>query len=134
VCSVAKASKISLPHHISLTKNGLSKRKETKFSFLVPKGKDRRHPYHTWISNVWSFKVQHKVFVFPYFLMWQKKMSCITIWSAWSYMSSGKSKVLNMQFLYYMITIMCALNLQPATCHLQIRHFLSKICNFTNPR
>ena len=25
------------------------------------------------------FKVQHKVFVFPYFLMWQKKMSCITI-------------------------------------------------------
>ena len=41
VCSVAKTSKIFLPHHISLTKNGLSKRKKTRFSFLVPKGKDR---------------------------------------------------------------------------------------------
>jgi hypothetical protein len=41
VCSVAKTSKNYLPHHISLTKNGLSKRKETRFSFLVPKGKDR---------------------------------------------------------------------------------------------
>jgi hypothetical protein len=41
VCSVAKTSKISLPHHISLTKNDLSKRKETISSCLVPKGKDR---------------------------------------------------------------------------------------------
>ena len=37
MCSVAKTSKISL------TKNGLSKRKET--SFLVPKGKDRRQTH-----------------------------------------------------------------------------------------
>jgi hypothetical protein len=28
--------------------------------------------WKTWISNLWSFKAQHKVFVFPYFLMWQK--------------------------------------------------------------
>jgi hypothetical protein len=45
VYSVAKTSKVSLPHHISLTKNGLSKRKETRFSFLVPKGKDRRQTH-----------------------------------------------------------------------------------------
>jgi hypothetical protein len=53
-----------------IAKNGLSKRKETRFSFLVPKGKDRRQT-HTILefSNVWSFNVQHKVFVFPYFLM-----------------------------------------------------------------
>ena len=70
VCSVAKTSKISLPHHISLTNNGLSKRQEIRFSFLVPKGKDRRQT-HTILefSNLWSFKVQHKVFIFPYFLM-----------------------------------------------------------------
>ena len=44
--SVAKTSNtIFLPHHISLTKNGLSKRKETRFSFLVPKGKDRRQTH-----------------------------------------------------------------------------------------
>jgi hypothetical protein len=40
VCSVALTSKISLPHHISLTKNGLSKRKETRFS-LKEKTDDR---------------------------------------------------------------------------------------------
>ena len=34
-------------------------------------------------------------------------------------MSLGKSKIPNMQFLYYMITIMCALKLQPATHNLQ---------------
>ena len=45
VCSGAKTNKISLPHHISLTKNGLSKRKETRFNFLVPKGKDRRQTH-----------------------------------------------------------------------------------------
>ena len=45
VCSGTKTNKISLPHHISLTKNGLSKRKETRFSFLVPKGKDRQQTH-----------------------------------------------------------------------------------------
>jgi len=34
-------------------------------------------------------------------------------------MSLGKSKIPNMKFLYYMITIMCALKLQPATCNPQ---------------
>jgi hypothetical protein len=34
-------------------------------------------------------------------------------------MSLGKPKIPNMKFLYYMITIMCALKLQPATCNPQ---------------
>ena len=37
--TVAKTCKISL------TKNGLSKRRETRFSFLVPKGKNRRQTH-----------------------------------------------------------------------------------------
>ena len=43
-------------------------------------------------------------------------------------MSLGNSKVPNMQFQCYMITIMYALKLKPETCNLQIRHFPVLIC------
>lgn len=47
VCSVAKTSKISLPRHISLTKNGSQKEKKQDlvFLFLKEKTDDRPIPY-----------------------------------------------------------------------------------------
>jgi hypothetical protein len=44
VCSVAKTSKISLPHHISLTKNGSQKEKKQDLVFLFLKEKTDDRP------------------------------------------------------------------------------------------